>query len=274
MNTIAGMFMSCMPEPVAFECLRKFVVEVLPLYFDRVNKGSILGRSLVMTTLKLVDHELYWRIKNLPSFNDALLNPRVLCLMSAYQPFSEALKMWDFFMAFGFGLVPIAVAATLISDRDYWLNPSTGTDFTYIRPIDADGTIKLTLAIATRLPPDLLRMILKHPREYVDFTGYFDAPPAPVKAPAQKPQAQGEPESFTPHTLRANFSFKELDEAFASLSLFHSPGLFWLFKLCVCVCVCVCEQNVTIATMLPRDAYWSATVLLLSKTAMKRIGFP
>lgn len=221
MNAIAGMLMSCMPEPVAFECLRKLVLEVLPLYFDRVNKGSVLGRSLVMTILKIVDHELYVGIKNLHEFNDALLNPRVLSLMSAYPPVSEAMKMWDFFMAFGFGLVPIAVAATLISDRDHWLSPSAKADFTYAPLIDADGTIKLTLAIATRLPPDLLRMILKHPREYVDFSGYLDPPSAPV----QKPHTQEEPESFAPHaTLKGalgDISFDELDAAFVTFTHHH-----------------------------------------------------
>ena len=190
MNTIAGMLLLCMPEPDAFECLRRIVIDLLPLYFNHMNQGSLEGCRLVLATLRLVDNELYKKLMSIPNFGPVFFNQSLLSLMSVHPPLCEGLKMWDFFMAFGFGIAPVAVAATLISDRGWWntKNVQCGS-FKNACNIDANSVIKLTLAMVLRLPPDFLRLMLKHPRSFVDFSEFLDTP-AIVRAPKTSPSSE------------------------------------------------------------------------------------
>jgi len=200
MNAVAGMFLSCMPEPDAYECFRKMVNEVLPLYFGYMYNGSQNGCLATLATLRLVDYELYTKLKGLQNFTPVFFNQSLLGLMSVHPPLSEAMKMWDFFMAFGFGLVPISVAATFISDRGWWTSSEAKTaDFKDASEINATAIIKLTLAIALRLPPDFIRLLLKHPRSFVDFSEFVDVPatPTPIPAPQKTDKSSSQEKHIT-----------------------------------------------------------------------------
>lgn len=179
LNVVAGMFLSCMPEPDAFECFRRVVLDAVPRYFRGMIDGSVQGCRLAVAVLRLTDWELYARVTQTSSFTAMLLNQSVLGLLANHQPFAHARRMWDLFVAFGFGLVPVAVAATIVAVRDEWLGPAAPAVYRDVPLIDARILAPLTLAMAARLPPDLLRLLQRHTRVPVDDSEYVSSALAP-----------------------------------------------------------------------------------------------
>ena len=158
-----------MPEPDAFACFRKFVLQAMPRYFDARITGACQGCYLAMATLQHTDIELYTRIVSMRDYDPCLLNERVLSLLCKHKPFLQVRRLWDFFMAFGFGLVPVAVAATIVA------NHAAPDCFSFKgEPIDARTITDLTLALASRLPPDMLRAIHRHPWDTTAAAKYAD----------------------------------------------------------------------------------------------------
>lgn len=172
LNVVAGMFLSCMPEPDAFECFRRVVLDAVPRYFRGMVDGSLQGCRLAAAVLRLTDYEVYARLTQNPHFDAWLLNQSVLGLLANHGPLPHARRMWDVFLAFGFGLVPVAVAATFVAARTVWLGPAAPAVYREVPVIDARILAPLTLAMAARLPPDLLRLLQRHTRVPVDDSEY------------------------------------------------------------------------------------------------------
>lgn len=172
LNVVAGMLLSCMPEPDAFECFRRLVLDMVPRYFRGMVDGSVQGCRLAVAVLRLTDWELYCHMTQNSQFDAMLLHQSVLGMLANHPPLAHARRMWDLFVAFGFGLVPVAVAASLVAVRRERLAAAASTAFRDASSIDARVLAPLTLAMAARLPPDLLRLLHRHPRVPVDDSEY------------------------------------------------------------------------------------------------------
>ena len=114
MNCIAGLLLTQMSEVEAFECLRCIALRTLPGYFSSPVYATEVGCRIAMKFLEKADGGLHANLCG-NYLDPGLLNQCTLSLMTNVPPLREAVRLWDFFVAFGFHLVPVAVCAFLRS---------------------------------------------------------------------------------------------------------------------------------------------------------------
>jgi cell cycle arrest protein BUB2 len=100
-----------------------------------------------------------------------------------FQNLNEILKLWDFFFAFGFHLIPVVLVSLIVSKRNEFLKmnesnirsimtyaPKTNEFFN--EGFDSKKLIRLTINFIRELPNDILSNLDKHTYDH-DFVNNF-----------------------------------------------------------------------------------------------------
>lgn len=115
MSIISGVFLYVMNEVDAFYAFKRFITRVCPTYF-RVNEmvGVYSGVELIDEIIEHVDPPLRKIIPEGRQWGFEF----ICTFLTNQQPLSEALKFFDFFIAFGFHYSIIFAATQAIMIRD------------------------------------------------------------------------------------------------------------------------------------------------------------
>jgi hypothetical protein len=194
MNAFMAALLSNMTEIDAFFTFDRVIIGLIPTYFQpgeetkslsdiRVSCiGHIAGRVILYKILKLVDLQLYNHFFN-NQFVPKDWTPRCKCfeihvldfssLMGAIQPFDEAMNVMDFLFAFGYHLLPVVIAACVVSQRKQCLglmDHDTLINGVRFEIKDARKVVDLTCRFIRELPSDihLLLETHTHDRNVVD----------------------------------------------------------------------------------------------------------
>ncbi|EAL72986.1 RabGAP/TBC domain-containing protein [Dictyostelium discoideum AX4] len=176
MNAICGTFLYVLPEVEAFQCFYSLLTQCCPNYFTSNISGVNDASKLLDRILEFVDPELYEYLQN-RSYHPLLFTPPILSLGTATPPLDELLKLWDFFLAFGFHLNVICTISQILLMRDVLLvHQSPCLLFRSFPELDAPTIINLSIHIIRQLPDDIYDLLVDHPMTSVDLTP-FDRDP-------------------------------------------------------------------------------------------------
>eukprot|EP01102_Stenamoeba_stenopodia_P021976 TRINITY_DN8996_c0_g1_i1.p1 TRINITY_DN8996_c0_g1~~TRINITY_DN8996_c0_g1_i1.p1 ORF type:complete len:453 (+),score=105.56 TRINITY_DN8996_c0_g1_i1:43-1401(+) len=112
----AGVLLTQMSELEAFFCYVE-LTRRCQTYSAARFKGSLTGGKLFLNVLKKVEPKVYDRITNVTSPSALLVvyaNPILISFWSICSPYNEVIKLWDFFLAYGFHLSVIALVAQVV----------------------------------------------------------------------------------------------------------------------------------------------------------------
>jgi len=196
MNFLCATFLYVMPELDAFYCARELILNHCPLYYNLTNisssKSSPKGKNedkangdshendrwamgpavyLLERCLESVDPILQNHIVKSRQSGAWLYTQYVMALNTSIPPgrrtLEEAVKLWDFLMAFGVHLNIIFTAARITLLRDDILktpNPNIH-DLMNRVPLDAEAIIQVSVQMVRQIPRTLFEKIVRHPRE-------------------------------------------------------------------------------------------------------------
>jgi cell cycle arrest protein BUB2 len=130
MNSVCSPFLYVMPEVDAFFSFVQFIKTVCPLYWNTDITGAYHGQKvnligvnnfftkLFREILQIVDVELYEYFEK-KEFKLEAINLRcILSFNGTTPPIVECLKLWDFFLAFGFHLNILCVVGQVVLMRE------------------------------------------------------------------------------------------------------------------------------------------------------------
>ncbi|KAK9480172.1 mitotic check point protein BUB2 [Lipomyces japonicus] len=164
MNVLAAPFLyACASETQAFALLDAFMHSCFPLYVRPMLDGVHLGLKLVDVFLARFDPVLYSYLRSKSLTAELYGFASVLTLSACTPPLSEALKLWDFLIAFGPHMNILAVIAQLTLIRDALL--SSSSPMTLLRTFPAlksESIVKLSIMFANQLPDDLYDLLVRH----------------------------------------------------------------------------------------------------------------
>ncbi|KAI9347192.1 rab-GTPase-TBC domain-containing protein [Zopfochytrium polystomum] len=164
MNVLAAPFLYVMPELDAFYSFLAFIQNSCPLYVQPSLEGVHCGIKLFDMIFKILEPNLhrYLKSKKLEAITYAF--PSIMTFSACTQPLSEALKLWDFFLAYGIHLNVVCVLAQVVRVKDLIMkSPSPVKVLRTMPDLDARAIIALTLKMLPKLPDNIYDMLVRHP---------------------------------------------------------------------------------------------------------------
>ncbi|EGC30690.1 RabGAP/TBC domain-containing protein [Dictyostelium purpureum] len=172
MNAICGTFLYVLPEVDAFQCFSSLLTQSCPLYFTSNISGVNDASKLLDKILEFVDPELYEYLQS-RQYHPLLFTPPILSLGTATPPLDELLRLWDFYLAFGFHLNVICTISQILLMRDVLLvHESPCSLFRSFPELDASTILNLSIHIIRQLPDDIYDLLVDHPMHPVDLSPF------------------------------------------------------------------------------------------------------
>jgi len=85
--------------------------------------------------------------------------------LACHEPLTEAVKLWDFFSAFGFHMNVICIAAHVLNSKSEIMNLDRDKRIKYLMelpPLDAQAIINTSVQICSIITEDLYLDIVRH----------------------------------------------------------------------------------------------------------------
>jgi hypothetical protein len=139
-TSIVAPILYTMGEVEGFYSFDRLITKVVPLYFHPEGNGIQSACSLLGQVLEEIDPQIYNILMKDNLNNNIDLSPRnwaiecmchknrfnisnsylidISSLMTCQQPFSEVIKLWDFFMGYGFQFCLLCIASQIILHRE------------------------------------------------------------------------------------------------------------------------------------------------------------
>ncbi|MES1907271.1 MAG: hypothetical protein MHM6MM_000425 [Cercozoa sp. M6MM] len=131
MNLIAAPFLAMLPELDAFFAVSIFLRQWVPTYWVTVPghamPGVHAGVQLAWNTLEKCDPELFKALKKRKLPPNLYFYPFINSCMMCCPPFREALKLFDFVLAFGPQTIPLCAVALAVIYRKELMGASNPT---------------------------------------------------------------------------------------------------------------------------------------------------
>jgi len=162
MNAVCAPFLYVMPELDAFYCFEKFSKQHVPRYFVQSIEGANAGVKLVYEVLRIVDPQLFEHLNKKNVKVETYAMSPVLSFSSSTPPLEELLKLWDFFMAFGFHMNILCVVAQIVVLRDELLANERPNPRVF-PPLNANLIISIAVQLVRELPAELYEQLISHP---------------------------------------------------------------------------------------------------------------
>jgi len=167
MNVLAAPFLYTMPTEIeAFFCFCQFIEVSCPLYVQQTLEGVHRGLKLLDRCLKIVDIELYDRLRSKNLAAEIYAFPSILTFCACTPPLDQVLQLWDFLLAFGVHLNVLCVIAQLLLMRDDLM--TCASPMRLLRtfpPLDAKEVIAITVTLVRDIPADVYDELVRHPFE-------------------------------------------------------------------------------------------------------------
>ncbi|KAL5501898.1 CDC16 [Sanghuangporus vaninii] len=167
MNVLAAPFLYTMPSELdAFFCFARFIEHSCPLYVQQTLEGVHRGLKLLDRCLKIVDPELFDRLRSKRLSAEIYAFPSVMTLCACTPPLDQVLQLWDFLLAFGVHLNVLCVIAQLLLIRDELMaSKSPMKLLRTLPPLEAQPVIGIAVTLVRDIPADLYDELVRHPFE-------------------------------------------------------------------------------------------------------------
>jgi len=167
MNVLAAPFLYTLPSEIeAFFCFSHFIENSCPLYVQQTLEGVHRGLKLLDRCLKIVDSELYDRLRSKRLSAEIYAFPSVMTLCACTPPLDQVLQLWDFLLAFGVHLNVLCVIAQLLLMReDLMTSTSPMKLLRTFPPLEAQLVIGIAVTLVRDIPADLYDELVRHPFE-------------------------------------------------------------------------------------------------------------
>ncbi|KAH8108529.1 rab domain-containing cell division control protein [Phellopilus nigrolimitatus] len=167
MNVLAAPFLYTLPSELeAFFCFSRFIEHSCPLYVQQTLEGVHRGLKLLDRCLKIVDAELYDRLRSKRLSAEIYAFPSVMTLCACTPPLDQVLQLWDFLLAFGVHLNVLCVIAQLLLIRDeLMVSKSPMKLLRTLPPLEAQSIIGIAVTLVRDIPADLYDELVRHPYE-------------------------------------------------------------------------------------------------------------
>ncbi|KAF9567448.1 hypothetical protein EC968_003248 [Mortierella alpina] len=164
MNVLAAPFLYTMSEMEAFYSYSNFLKFCCPLYVQPTLQGVHCGIKLLERCLCKIDVELYDYLKSKKLPAEVYAVPSVLTMCACTPPLDQAMRLWDFLLAWGIHLNIICIIAQMHLNRSKLMSHASPMKLLRIFPdLDADKIIGETIRIVKLLPDDLYDLLVRHP---------------------------------------------------------------------------------------------------------------
>ncbi|KAL0478708.1 cell cycle arrest protein BUB2 [Acrasis kona] len=164
MSLLAAPFLFCLSEADAFYCYKRFVTRICSAYYTHEMTGCYAGVELVMELLEMLDPELSEHIPQ--RINRVWAFKYVSSFSTNQKPLSEALKLWDFFFAFGFHFNIVCIVAQAIMIREQLLKEKENECLLRLQKmdecIDARMIINVAIHLLRDIPEDFYKQLSQH----------------------------------------------------------------------------------------------------------------
>ncbi|GKT23679.1 hypothetical protein ADUPG1_012497 [Aduncisulcus paluster] len=152
MNVVAAPLLFVLPEHDAFFAFVRIVTKHCPTYFMKNLEGVHAGAALVDIILETVDPELFEYLSKHKLIGEIWAFSRLMTFCASQPPLDEALKLWDFFFAFGEHLtVPAVVAQAIIVKKELLESAVPVQILSEQKTVEARQTIRITREIFRKL---------------------------------------------------------------------------------------------------------------------------
>jgi len=185
MNSVCSPFLYVMPEVDAFFSFVQFIKTVCPLYWNTDITGAYHGQKLFREILQIVDVELYEYFEK-KEFKLEAINLRcILSFNGTTPPIVECLKLWDFFLAFGFHLNILCVVGQVVLMREEIMKSPSPISLLNERAwpsLDAELIKSVCINILRQLDEKLYKQLAEHPFKGIGPKKKFDTLPRNYKS--------------------------------------------------------------------------------------------
>lgn len=164
MNVMCGPLLFVLNEVEAFAAFRNLCC-ICRGYLNPGIKGVYSGCKLVDEILDVVDPALARHLRADSSHLVVWAFGFIMTFGASVRPLRHALQLWDFFVAFGFHLVPLVLCMRVVCIRDDLLaqrKPTEALVRAVQQPFPIPRVIRLTTEGYGRLSPDLRERLAAH----------------------------------------------------------------------------------------------------------------
>ncbi|ORY29797.1 rab-GTPase-TBC domain-domain-containing protein [Naematelia encephala] len=166
MNVLAAPFLYVMPSQLeAFACFSTFLETRCPLYVQPTMLGVHRGLELLDRCFEVVDPVLFDVLKGWNLRAEIWAFSYTLTFCMSIPPLDEAIKLWDFLLAYGVHLNILCVIAHVNTIREDIIAATTIPIrlLNKLPPLNARIVISLTLSFLNMLPESLYDELVTHP---------------------------------------------------------------------------------------------------------------
>ncbi|KAI3632942.1 hypothetical protein MIR68_009017 [Amoeboaphelidium protococcarum] len=173
MNVFAGIFLYVMPELDAFYCFFKFITQVCPQYVQPQLDGVHHGLELLDEALKECDYEIWNHFKVHKLIPQTYGFPTVMTFSACTEPLSQAIFLWDYYIANGFHCNIVSAIAQFQLMKQDLLKSSSPMKLVRVMPsLDSKAIIERIPLIASTISDDLWKRICVHMRQSKSLISY------------------------------------------------------------------------------------------------------
>ncbi|RKP19690.1 hypothetical protein ROZALSC1DRAFT_28734, partial [Rozella allomycis CSF55] len=164
MNVLLAPFIFEFGEAPSLFMFSKFIHIVCPTYVQPQLQGVHASIKLFDEIFKRCDEELYNYLKSKNISSQILAFAPLMTFSACLSPFDEVIKLWDYFMTYGFHLHIISFVCNIVKHREELLATKTPSNLLRANwpTVDASFLIKATSACAMTISGQFMNLLKSH----------------------------------------------------------------------------------------------------------------